>query len=352
MAGARPYRTSFSRGFIKYVHNGFFARDLDDDDQALIEHLRSGGRIECGSLGDFGVAQDISQYQDEEAQCHAHACKWALAALPAPPEYKSPPLPLGLNDRQKLLRGLNDRQKLLEYQYKFQMWERDADRRLRARGSVYRQAMSEARAELTDMEARNRAESRQRIALWRAQEAERAKQDQEQKREKARRELQRRTERQLGAEEMAREWHRQRRETERRHAIIEESRRRDELEWERADAEEHRRRLAAAAAGRQERDDALRATEMAVAELCGMLKRTRKAVKNAQGSSGEYQAEGYSGHPREDAQAVEDGGRKEDQYERGEAAHRPGAGDPGDAEGGDRGGASVAERHPVGVGDQ
>jgi hypothetical protein len=50
MSSATTYYGSFSRALIKYVNNGFFARDLDADDFAFIERVRERGAVPCGSL--------------------------------------------------------------------------------------------------------------------------------------------------------------------------------------------------------------------------------------------------------------------------------------------------------------
>jgi hypothetical protein len=49
------YYRSYSRALLKYVNNGFFARDLDADDHAFIETVRERRCLPCGSLGDPAV---------------------------------------------------------------------------------------------------------------------------------------------------------------------------------------------------------------------------------------------------------------------------------------------------------
>lgn len=50
MTRAAIYYTSYSRALTKYVSSGFFARDLDADDFAFIEHVRERRTVCCGSL--------------------------------------------------------------------------------------------------------------------------------------------------------------------------------------------------------------------------------------------------------------------------------------------------------------
>jgi hypothetical protein len=47
---ATTYYRSYNRALLKYVNNGFFARDLDADDVAFIEQIRERGCVPCGSL--------------------------------------------------------------------------------------------------------------------------------------------------------------------------------------------------------------------------------------------------------------------------------------------------------------
>jgi hypothetical protein len=58
------YRPKFQRHLWSLAVNGFYARDLDADDFALLEQIRECGNVACGSLGDLDVTPALYNFEN------------------------------------------------------------------------------------------------------------------------------------------------------------------------------------------------------------------------------------------------------------------------------------------------
>ena len=101
---ATTYYRSYNRALLKYVNNGFFARDLDADDFAFIERVRERGCVPCGSLAQLAptsctfsdnVISRVALIEEMDFWQQPYQVDHAVVRRPGP-IIKQPPRPVGL----------------------------------------------------------------------------------------------------------------------------------------------------------------------------------------------------------------------------------------------------------------